>query len=144
MTIADSAARLLPDRGVASQFLRFCVVGAVGFLVDAAILEMLLFLQLLNPFTARLFSFGCAVFATFQMNRHWSFKSGDLKPFWTTFVSYLGVQGVGFVCNFSIYSALYVFVPAPMNRPIYCLIIASAISMSLNFLGAKILVFRSR
>lgn len=132
------------SRPVGYQFLCFCTVGAVGFVVDAGLLVTLLWTGWFNPINARFLSFSCAVTVTFLLNRHWSFKENVLSSIWPTFAAYLGVQGIGFLCNLSIYTLLYLLLPAPANRPFNCLVTASAISMVVNYLGVRILVFRSR
>ena len=39
-----------------SQFVRFCLVGALGFVIDAGVLQLLLLTLAANPYKARIFS----------------------------------------------------------------------------------------
>ena len=136
-TIATNVPRLL-------QFLRFCVVGATGFVVDAGVLLIELHAFSLDPIWGRLVSFSVAVLTTFELNRSWAFKSTRHQPYLAAFVSYLSVQGVGFVCNFGIYSMLYVAVPSGYNAPLFCLAVSSLIALTVNYAGASLIVFRSK
>ena len=126
------------------QFLRFCVVGATGFVVDAGILLIELHAFSVDPIWGRLVSFSVAVLTTFELNRRWAFKATRHQPYLVAFVSYLGVQGVGFVCNFGIYTTLYVTLPTGYNDPLFCLAVGSLIALTVNYAGASLIVFRSK
>ncbi len=125
-------------------FLRFCVVGFVGFLVDATVLQLLVGAAGMNPVLARFFSFGCAVLATFELNRRWAFAGAVPQPYLRRFAVYLGIQSVGFAFNLGTYSAAYLLLPAPFNAPVLSLVYASALALLVNFAGARFVVFRRR
>ena len=131
------------DRGRLFQFLRFCAVGGVGFVVDAAALLAAVHLCGLDPIGARLLSFAAAVLATFELNRRWAFRGGGTRPYWAALSSYLGVQGVGFACNFGLYTLLYLTLPEPYSSPLPCLAVASAAALAVNYAGASLIVFRT-
>ena len=135
---------LLRFRAGTGQFLRFCVVGGVGFGVDAAVLLLLVGAVGLNPMAARFASFGCAVFATFELNRRWAFAGATPQPYIQRLAAYLGVQGVGFLFNFGVYTATYLLLPAPFNAPILSLAYASVLALLVNFAGSHFIVFRRR
>lgn len=142
MTDAPGAAILAGRRLRALRFLRFCVVGGVGFCVDAAILLTLIHLFGAGPMWGRIGSFSVAVLATFEMNRAWAFRGSATQGFWHAFSRYLVVQGFGFCCNFLIYAALYVALPSPFNDPLLCLVAASGCALLINYAGTSHLVFR--
>jgi putative flippase GtrA len=58
---------------VSSRFLRFCLVGAAGSLVDAGLLQALVTLAGANPFVARVSSFLAAATVTWRLNRCFTF-----------------------------------------------------------------------
>lgn len=126
-----------------SSFPRFCIVGGIGFVVDACILLSAVHGLGINPITGRLLSFSVAVWVTFQLNRHWAFRGRHQQRFFSAFARYLVIQGLGFACNFSVYTALYVTLAPPLNRPIFCLVISSALALVVNYTGAHFVVFRS-
>ena len=131
------------QRGVGSQFARFCIVGVIGFFIDAVSLEAVLLAGFQHPLLGRLLSFANAGFVTFNLNRRWSFLGTRREPYWTTFGSYLGVQSLGFFCNLSIYTACYLILPPPLSHPLVCLVTASACALAINFHGVRYLVFRA-
>ena len=135
---------LLRLRSDGGQFLRFCVVGGVGFCVDAAVLLLLVGVAGLDPVAARFASFACAVLATFELNRRWAFAGAPPQPYLHRLAAYLGVQGVGFLFNLGVYSASYLLLPAPLNAPVLSLAYASVLALVVNFAGARFVVFRRR
>jgi putative flippase GtrA len=120
------------------RVLRFGVTGLAGFVVDAAILALMVHLAGADPLTGRLVSAPIAVVFTFVSNRHWSFATLNKPPVGSSFVSYVSTQGAGFLCNLAVYSLALLSVP----NPIVALAIASAVAMFVNYLGARFLAFR--
>jgi len=57
-----------------AQFLRFAGIGALGFVVDAGILSLLVTRYGFDPFLSRVPSFGAAVTVTWLANRYWVFE----------------------------------------------------------------------
>jgi dolichol-phosphate mannosyltransferase len=57
------------------QFLKFCIVGFCGLLVDTAILIGLVEFVHLDPRTAAIFAFLFAVSFNYMLNRFWTFSS---------------------------------------------------------------------
>ena len=129
------------DRARTVEFLRFCAVGGVGFLVDASVLEVAVHVFGTDPIRGRLLSFSVAVLATFELNRRWAFRSRAARPYLAAFASYLGVQGLGFACNILVYTALYLTLPPPDAVPLLCLVIASGVALGVNYAGASVFVF---
>lgn len=128
------------------QFARFCAVGAIGFAVDAGVLLIVLRVLGADPIWGRLVSFSVAVLTTFEFNRRWAFRSGG-RPYLPALASYLGVQGLGFACNFGLYTLLYWALPPGYDASLsalFCLAAASAVALAVNYAGASLVVFRSR
>lgn len=124
---------------IGTSFLRFCLVGAIGFVVDAAVLLTLIHWFGVHPVLSRVFSFGIAVAVTFGLNSAWTFGSLRLQHLPSAFASYVGVQSVGAVCNLAVYTLAFWLLQLP---PLSCLGIASAVALIINYMGAKRLVFR--
>jgi putative flippase GtrA len=119
------------------RILRFGVVGSAGFIADAAILLLLINWFGANPIAARLVSAPIAILLTFTLNRAWSFSDLTQPSLFRSFVSYLSVQGVGFLLNLLVYS-LAVSIAA---KPAAALAFASAVAMVLNYLGSRYWAF---
>ena len=127
-----------------SQFLRFALVGAAGFLVDAAILALGLNVAGLGKYSARAISFLCAATFTWAMNRRFTFPEsaaaqGQAKE-WARFVA---VNGVGGLVNYGTYAALVTFAYTPFSNPFVALAFGSLAGLVFNFFGSKHLVFKA-
>ncbi|HEX4767019.1 MAG TPA: GtrA family protein [Lichenihabitans sp.] len=131
-------------RASALRFLRFCCVGAAGFVTDTGILLALVHLGHVDPIVAKAVSFAVAVLVTFDLNRRWAFEGGrDVRPL-AAFPAYLAVQGVGFLCNWTVFTACIILLPKPFGSVLGAATIASAVALVLNYLGAARLVFGGR
>ena len=134
-------AKVSVARAEAASFFRYCAVGAVGFIADAAALLLLIHGTAMNPLLARVFSFTLAVMLTFLLNKHWTFEGKIKRGMIASFATYLGVQGIGFACNVAIFAIAILVLPPPFNAPLYSLAIASAIALAVNYGGARQIVF---
>jgi putative flippase GtrA len=126
------------------SFLRFFVVGAIGFVIDAAILQGLTVFWLVNPFLAQAIAFPIAVGATWLLNRIWTFPGAASQGRIKQAAVYLGVQCAGFVTNYAVYSAALLIVPELRRWLVVPLAMGAAAALCVTFAGAKHLAFRVR
>lgn len=63
----------------ATRFLRFAIVGAIGFVIDAGLLTTLHNGGGLDPFSSRLISISVSAFTTWRLNRSLTFGASDLS-----------------------------------------------------------------
>jgi len=144
-------------RRIDPDFIRFAAVGAAGFLIDLAVLTVLVrfagykpepvslfgFQFTLSPaMQARFISFPIAVAATWMLNRNWTFRESEKRPILTEILSYLAVQGSGGVANVGAYCLVLLLVPPLQAWPVIPLIAGSAFGLCLTFLGSKYWAFR--
>lgn len=120
------------------RLLRFVLVGGIGFLVDAAVLALLLQAAPLDPFLARIVSIGTALAATWMLNRTLTFQPSG-RGLAREGARYGGVGAATSVVNYLVYSALLLAMPA--TPPLLALALASLAAMALSFLGYSRLVF---
>jgi putative flippase GtrA len=120
---------------------RFAVVGAIGFAVDAAVLQLLVSLAGWSPFAARAVSFPAALTATFVLNRAWTFRALRMSPV-RAYGAYGVIQSIGALLNLFVFSICLLAVPALYERPIVALAIGSGVAMLFNFYASRLLVFR--
>lgn len=125
-----------------SQFLRFGLVGVVGFVVDAGVLQALVTLAGWGPIAARLVAVPTAVFATWLLNRTITFPESHGGPALRSLVRYAAVSAAGAGVNFCVYSALVVSSASMAALPILPLAIASIVALVVNYLGSKHFAFR--
>jgi len=125
-------------------FLRYGVVGATGFAVDAVILHLMVKGLGLNYLAGRLVSFSVAVLVTWLLNRTWTFRTSGAGGKLKEAAVYVGVQAAGGAANIGVYTLAIVLVPVLKDWLIIPLGLGSAAGLCLTFLGAKHLAFRNR
>ena len=125
------------------QFLRFGVVGTIGFVVDAATLTAMMALGL-GPYWGRIVSYLAAATTTFALNRAWTFRdrrgAGPVTAQWGRF---LAVNLVGFAVNYGVYAASLALSPMAARSPVLGVAAGSLAGMLLNFALSRRLVFRA-
>lgn len=80
-----------------TRFLKFCVVGAIGFAVDAGTLFLLANLLGLWTLAAQFLSFWAAVTSNFVWNRYWVYPDSRSKPVGAQAVQFAVVNVAGIV-----------------------------------------------
>jgi putative flippase GtrA len=128
---------------VQSQFLRFTLVGAAGFLVDAAVLALGLSVLGLGKYLARAISFLCAATFTWAMNRRFTFADSASQNRASEWGRFIAVNGVGGLINYGTYAALVTFAYTPFSNPFVALAFGSLAGLVFNFFGSKHLVFKA-
>mgnify|MGYP001814380377 CR=1 FL=1 len=125
------------------QVMRFGIVGAVGFVIDGGLLWLLIALNL-NPYLARALSFPIAVVATWTLNRNWTFRSTRDARKQGQFRLYVGIQLVGSLTNYIVYSAVIRVFGTGSMTIFLAFAFGSFLGAFINFFGARLLVFRAR
>jgi putative flippase GtrA len=114
-------------------------VGGLGFVVDAAILSLLVHVGGWPHYAARAVSFATAVTVTWYCNRHWVFsRTADSAREYGT---YFGVQAVGAVINLGTYALVIALVPPLAGLPIVPLAAGAALAVLFNYSAASRWVF---
>lgn len=121
---------------------RFACVGAIGFVVDGGLLQLLVALAGWGPIAARTLSFPAAVLATWALNRRITFGGREGGSAWASLARYLAVSIVGTGVNFGLYTSLVLGSRAMAAQPIVPFAVASVAALAFNYLGAKHFAFR--
>jgi putative flippase GtrA len=124
-----------------SQFLRFCIGGVIGFLVDAGVLQLLLSALDADPYLARLVSFLCAMTATWIYNRRVTFAGQASHQPVREWARYAVAMAGGFALNYGVYAALVYFVPLVHSWPVLGVAAGSIAGLAANWLSSRFWVF---
>ncbi len=126
------------------RFAAFVAVGTVGFAVDAGVLTALVRYGGANPYAARIASFAVAVVATWALNRRFTFESSadSATARASEYGRYFSVQVIGASANLVVYSICLMIWPQLIAWLVMPLAVGSAVGLIINFLGAKLWVFR--
>jgi len=124
------------------QLFLFGLAGTLGFLVDAAVVTLLVQLGGMNPYAGRLVSFLCAVATTFAFNRAFTFSAAARPGLAQQAGQYLVAMTGGFLVNYGSYALLVHFVETVRQWPVIGVAAGSVLGLSVNFASAKWWVFR--
>jgi putative flippase GtrA len=143
--IGPVLARFLgPSRAaIVQEFLRFGVVGSIGFVVDTATLYGALALGL-GLYLGRALSYLVAATTTWALNRLWTFRGRGGGPVHREWAMFVLVNLGGFVLNYGTYAALVTLVPVVAAHPVLGVAAGSLAGMCANFVLSRRLVFRGR
>lgn len=127
-----------------AELVRFALAGIAGLLVDVVVLYLALAAGM-GYFAGRVLSFLVAVFATWRINRRYTFAAGAgaaPQSAWAEWWRYLAAMLGGGLINYLAYSAAVTLLPPHALLPLVAVAAGSLAGMSVNYLSAKYLVFR--
>lgn len=125
-----------------AQFIKFGLVGTLGFLVDTAVLYGCMEVGT-GPYGGRAISFVVAASVTWFCNRHFTFKDRkgreSARKQWAKF--FVVAMG-GFCFNYGTYAVLIAWVPLVAIYPVLGVAAGSIAGLFFNFFASKRVVFR--
>lgn len=124
------------------QLVLFTLVGALGFVVDAGIVQVLVRRFAADPYLARLLSFLAAATTTWSLNRRYTFAGGGGGSRRREWLRYLVAMGGGFALNYGTYAVLVASWPLVREWPAIGVAAGSIAGAALNFLASKYWIFR--
>jgi len=126
------------------QFLKFCFVGGIGFVVDTGTLSILTRVFGFGPVVGRLISqFGFGMTTTFLLNRSLTFRDKRGDGLLAQYIRFALANSVGNVLNFGTHSLLVDNVAFFARVPEMGIVVGTAIGLIFNFVGSKYFVFRA-
>lgn len=125
---------------VLSEFLKFGVVGALGFVVDTATVYALR--GSLGLYGAGAAAYLTAASSNWVLNRAWTFRGRGGQPAHRQWALFLLANLVGFVLNRGTYAILVTFVPLCAAEPVWAVAAGSIAGLGTNFFLSRKLVFR--
>jgi len=128
-----------------SQFLRFCIVGLLGLIVDTSILIALVESVNLDPRAGAVFAFIAAVSFNYVLNRFWTFDTARLTQAFTSFTLFVTVCLGGLLVRIGVMHFLMEFFNMGTGyRYILASIVGIFAATVFNFLGIKYIAFSIR
>ena len=128
-----------------SQFLRFAIVGGLGFFVNEAALFFALQILHMDRYSGAVFSFFVAVPLAWWGDGTLTWRaeaaSGAIGVV-LEWVKFVAANGFGFVVNYAVYAGLITFAPPPADNPYFALACGTIAGLIFNFVLSKRLVFR--
>lgn len=122
------------------DFVRFCMVGALGFLINFLLLT-LLYKVLHSPlFIAQLIAAEVALFSNFLFHHHWTYKASKVRKTMTKLIvqfhltSWVAIVGSALIVSFCVHSLHLTYIVA--------LVISSASALLWNFAWSKFVIWR--
>ncbi len=130
-------------RWLLPKLVGFGFVGAAGFVVDLSALTLALLY--VDEISARVFSFLCAVTATYSMNRYFVFAEEARELGWVRgFVKFFVSNSLGGAANFVTYLALLRFQPIVEWTPQLALVAGTLVGLAFNFTLTVLFVFKQK
>lgn len=132
---------LLSMKKVPTRLVSFALVGAIGFVVDASVLIVMINGFGWGPYAARFVSFGTAVTMTWYLNRRWTFSSQAGHKKRSEYVRYVAFQSMGALLNLAIYSLCLETIALVAAYPVLGVAAGSAVALFFNFYASKRFVY---
>jgi putative flippase GtrA len=126
------------------RFAKLLVVGGLGFVIDAGVLTLALRELTSSIYAARALSFGCAVLATWLLNRVFVFDPDRRASLVAEYGRYLATQVAGALCNLGVFVALIELMPRLAATPVVPLAIGAVLGALVNYAGSARWVFNAR
>jgi dolichol-phosphate mannosyltransferase len=122
------------------DFVRFCIVGASGFVINLALLT-LLYKRLHSPlFIAQILAAEVALFSNFMFHHHWTYKANNVRKTISKLIvqfhmtSWVAVVGSALIVSFGVHVMHLQYFTA--------LVAASATALFWNFAWSKFVIWR--
>jgi len=122
------------------EFVRFSLVGVVGFLANAASVEILSWF--VNLYAAGALSWVVAATTTWLLNRFWTFSARDHGPYIAQWFRFLIANSGGLVLYYAAYAAAIHLSELCARSPFIAVALGSIAGLGANFVFSKKLVFR--
>lgn len=125
---------------MAGQFLRFGLVGALGFVVDTAIVYSTR--PLLGLYWGGAVAYLGAATTTWAVNRLWTFRTAPRAAAFRQWALFLSTNALGFALNRGTYALLVTAWDMAWREPIIAVAAGSLAGMALNFHFSRTIVFK--
>lgn len=133
---------VLRSDGAAVQFVRFSLVGVIGFVVDVGVLYLVMQLAGLDPYLGRAVSFLAAASVTWLLNRVYTFRDRSAGPPTGQWARFVLANAVGGGINYGVYAVLLVSSDLFFQAPVLAVAVGSLSGLAFNFTVSRKFVFQ--
>jgi len=126
----------------ARQFVSFSAVGAVGFLIDAATLHVVMSQLGAGLYSGRVVSYLVAATSTWVLNRRYTFRAQRSINRTNEWGRFLAANAMGGLVNYATYAVLVTFHATVAAHPVIGVAAGSVAGLLLNFTASRYVVFR--
>ena len=123
------------------QFIRFALIGTVGFMVDVAVLYTMLAWGG-GYYLGQAIAFLVAALVTWQLNRRYTFSPQTQRGPLLEWMRYLLAMLLGGGVNYGCYAAMVYHLTKTAWLPAAAVAVGAIAGLAVNFFGAKFWVFR--
>jgi putative flippase GtrA len=132
----------VPASTTVRQFIRFAMIGALGFFVDAGVLYLCLHALEFGVYGGRLVSYLAAATTTWYLNRVLTFAGSDASQPSSQWARFVLTNGVGGIVNYGVYSIVVSGFASTGFVPLLGVAAGSVAGLGFNFTGSRRFVFR--
>jgi putative flippase GtrA len=125
-----------------AHFVKFSLVGVVGFVIDSGVLVLLLMAGL-DPLGGRVCSYLVAASGTWYCNRRFTFRDRRSAAGTRQWLGFLAANSIGAMVNYGTFAALVLTVPTVAVHPVIGVAAGSIMGLACNFTLSRALVFRA-
>lgn len=140
---AISYQRPTPPSALHSQLFRFCVAGAIAFVVDAGVVQALVVGAGWDPYLSRVISYLMAATTAWVLNRRFTFGAGS-DPIHREYAKYLLLNTAGGLVNYATYAAMVLAFDLVRAMPWIGVAFGSVAGLVVNFGLNRWIVFRRK
>ena len=129
-----------------SRFLRFAIVGALGFVVDAGVLALVLQSGLAGFHAGRCLSFLAAASFTWALNRRFTFadRAASRGSRGAQWARYVAAMSAGAAVNYAVYALVLAWAGYTALIAPFAVAAGSIAGLGVNFSAARWFVFAAR
>jgi putative flippase GtrA len=136
----DTGVALLARFGLSEHFIRFAVVGVLGFCWDTATVYALR--GVAGLYIAGTAAFLVAATANWMVNRLWTFRGQAHAPLHVQWAKFLAANGIGFIFNRGTFFILISISTLCHDNPVLGIVAGSLSGLVFNYFLSKRFVFR--
>ncbi|WP_295891545.1 GtrA family protein [uncultured Vibrio sp.] len=123
---------------------KFALIGSIGFIADAVLFSMALYLYELDVFFSRVIAFFGATCITWFGNRCYTFVHSNKQPRFLQWAKFLGSASISAIPNFIVFKAVLSVISEGPISVYVALILGVLVGMLSNYMLSSQWVFRSK